>query len=123
MLQLQILPQALTVCKVEGLGGFALSGLFFIGSTDNELSLVCETECTPAHTLEREDGWRGFRVEGEMDFSLVGILAEISGILAESGVSLFAVSTYNTDYVLVKADKLDRALKALSGRGYAVEWE
>ena len=121
---IRVLPQALTVCKVEHISEIDLSRPFyFIGRTDDELSLVCETECTPAHTLEREDGWRGFRVEGEMDFSLVGILAEISGILAESGVSLFAVSTYNTDYILVKADKLDRALKALSERGYAVEWE
>ena len=76
MLKLQILPQALTVCKVEKLDGFDMSGLYFIGSTDAELSLVCETDRTPADTLAREDGWRALRVVGQLDFSLTGILSE-----------------------------------------------
>ena len=121
MLQLQILPQALTVCKVEGLGGFALSGLFFIGSTDNELSLVCETDRTPVNTTAREDGWRALRVAGTLDFSLTGILSKLATVLADAGVGIFAISTYDTDYILVKAENLDRAAAALNKAGYALQ--
>ena len=123
-MELKKLEYNLTVCKVASEMDYDLScPFYFIGRTDEEFSLVCRTEDTPANTLEREDGWKGFRIQGVLDFSLIGILSKISSILAEAGVGIFAVSTYNTDYILVKADKLDRALKALSGRGYAVEWE
>ena len=121
MLTLQILPQPLTVCRAERLDGFDLSsGLFFIGRTDEELSLVCETDRTPANTLAREDGWRAMRIVGTLDFSLTGILSGIATVLAVAGVGIFAVSTYNTDYVLVKRENLDRAVEALKGAGYGV---
>lgn len=120
-MELERLPQALTVCKLASLPEADLSGdIFFLGRTENEISLVCETENVPAHTLAREDGWRGFRVRGELEFSLVGILAKLSGILAEHGISIFAVSTYDTDYLLVKADQFRRAADALRSGGYAV---
>ena len=118
MLQLQILPQALTVCKVENLSGFDLSGLCFIGSTDEELSLVCETDRTPANTLAREDGWRALRIVGQLDFSLTGILSKIAAILADEQIGIFAVSTYDTDYILVKEENLERAAGALREKGY-----
>lgn len=111
----------LTVCKVASIKDLDLSrDFFFIGKTDDEISLVCLTEDTPANTLAREDGWKGFYVEGIMDFSLVGILSKISGILADNNISIFAVSTYNTDYVLVKACQFDTALSVLAEKGYAV---
>ena len=93
---------------------------FFIGKTDEELSLVCRTEDTPVNIVERDDGWRGFRIEGVLDFSLIGILSKISTILAENQIGIFAVSTYNTDYILVKAENFDRAMDALSAEGYEV---
>ena len=121
-MRIEVLPQALTVCKVGDIAQIDLSRpLFFIGKTDRELSLVCETRDTPARTLEREDGWRGFRVAGTLDFSLVGILSRLSGILAAEGIGIFAVSTYDTDYILVKRDNLDRALRALAVAGYEVD--
>lgn len=70
-----------------------------------------------------ELGWRGLRVAGALDFSLLGIIAGISAALAGAGVSVFVVSTYDTDYVLVKADRLEDAIAALRARGYAVEME
>ena len=94
MLQFQILPQNLTVCKVERLDGFAMSGLYFIGHTDSELSLVCETDKIPADTTAREDGWRALRVAGTLDFSLTGILSKIATVLADAKIGIFAVSTY-----------------------------
>ena len=121
MLNLQILPQPLTVCKVDGLEGFSMSGLYFIGSTDAELSLVCETDRTPADTLAREDGWRAFRVVGTLDFSLTGILSRIATVLADEKIGIFAVSTYDTDYILVKRENLDRAAGALKRAGYGIE--
>ena len=121
MLTLQILPQSLTVCRAERLDGFDLSsGLFFIGRTDEELSLVCRTACVPAETVAREDGWRAFRIEGMLDFSLVGILSKISAVLADNGIGIFAVSTYNTDYILVKAENFGRAMAALEAAGYEI---
>lgn len=120
MLTLQILPQLLTACKVESLAEFSMSGLYFIGGTDEELSLVCETNLVPANTIAREDGWRAFRVVGTLDFSLTGILSRIATVLADAQVGIFAVSTYNTDYILVKEENLDRAAEALKCAGYSV---
>ncbi len=72
-------------------------------------------------TAAREDGWRAFRIEGVLDFSLTGILSAISGILAENGIGIFAVSTYNTDYILVKAENLVKALDVLREAGYETD--
>ena len=120
-MNLMKLPQAFTVCQIPNTSEIDLSkGVVFFSRTDEELSLVCETEYVPQHTLAREDGWRGFRVCGVLDFSLVGILAQISGILAEQGISIFAVSTYNTDYIFTKVDVFDRAIETLADAGYAI---
>ena len=119
---IRVLPQALTVCKVDNLSEIDLScPLYFIGRTDEELSVVCETEHAPIKTIAREDGWRGFRIEGTLDFSLVGILSKLSGLLASAGIGLFAISTFNTDYILVKRENLEHALKLLSENGYDIE--
>jgi hypothetical protein len=121
-MKIQRLQQDLTVCKVESLEDVDLSAdLFFIGMTDEELSLVCETKDAPATTVEREDGWRGFRIEGALDFSLIGILSRISTVLAENGIGIFAVSTFNTDYILVKEEDFEKAARVLEGSGYVVE--
>ncbi len=118
-MMLKELPWELTVCKLPSAAGIDLAAdFFFIGKTDEEISLVCKTECTPGNTTAREDGWRGFRIEGVLDFSLTGILSGLSGILAENGIGIFAVSTYNTDYILVKAEQFDRAMEALKAAGY-----
>ncbi|MBR7187355.1 MAG: ACT domain-containing protein [Clostridia bacterium] len=120
-MELKILPQDLTVCKVAAVSDIDLDAEFyFLGRTDEELSLVCRTEDAPANTLAREDGWRGFRIQGTLDFSLIGILSRLTGILAEHRIGVFAVSTYNTDTILVKAENLDRALAALSVAGYRI---
>ncbi len=120
MMTLEILPWPLTVCKLLRLEDFDLSGLYFIGNTGAELSLVCETERAPARTLAREDGWRALRIAGTLDFSLTGILSGIASILAEEKIGIFAVSTYDTDYILVKRENLDRAVEALRREGYEV---
>lgn len=120
-MELKKLEHILSVCKVADLAEINLAAdFYFIGKTDEELSLVCRTEDAPEKTLQREDGWRGFRIQGVLDFSLIGILSKISGILAENKIGIFAVSTYNTDYILVKEDNYERALSVLASAGYTV---
>ena len=120
-MKLEKIGDRLTVCKVQDLSAIDMTaGFFFIGKTDEEISLVCKTEDTPAETVERDDGWKGFRIQGTLDFSLIGILSKLSGILAEHKIGIFAVSTYNTDYILVKEENFDRALNALSSEGYTI---
>jgi hypothetical protein len=121
MMELKKIDSALTVCKVSELSDINLAAdFFFIGKTDEELSLVCKTEDTPENTTERDDGWRGFRIQGVLDFSLIGILSKLSGILAEHKIGIFAVSTYNTDYILVKEENYERALTVLASEGYTI---
>ena len=120
-MELETLDCRLTVCKVREISDVRLdAGLFFIGKTDEELSLVCKTEDTPQNAVARDDGWRGFRIRGVLDFSLVGILAKLTGLLAKHQIGVFAVSTYNTDYILVKEDAYGRALSVLASEGYTV---
>lgn len=119
---LKVLDYNITICKVNNQSDIDLSKPFyFIGKTDEELSLVCRTEDTPGNTIERDDGWKGFRIQGILDFSLVGILSKISGILAENKIGIFAVSTYNTDYIFVKQDNFSRALQVLEAEGYIID--
>ena len=121
LMELKKIDHKLTVCKVADVSDIDMSAdFYFIGKTDEELSLVCRTEDTPARTTARDDGWRGFRIQGVLDFSLIGILSKLSGILAENKIGIFAVSTYNTDYILVKEENFDRALNILAAEGYTV---
>lgn len=122
---LEALPQEFSILKVADPCRIDLSLPFcFVGKTDSELSLVCPTEHAPEKALAREDGFRAFRVGESMPFSLIGILSRITGILAGRSISVFAVSTFDTDYVLVKAARFTEALCALEADGYAVrEWE
>ena len=119
--ELKKIPYKLTVCKVADISAVDINAdFYFIGKTDEELSLVCRTEDTPPITTERDDGWRGFRIQGVLDFSLIGILARMSYILAENKIGIFAVSTYNTDYILVKEENFELALNVLEAEGYSV---
>lgn len=91
---------------------------FFLAKTDDEISLVCKTEDVPNKCTEREDGWKGFYINGVLEFSMVGILAKLSTLLADNGISIFAVSTYNTDYILVKSGHWKKTVNVLEKAGY-----
>ena len=118
-MELKKIGYDLTVCKVREIKDIALDDdFYFIGRTDEELSLVCKTESTPAQTTERDDGWRGFRIQGVLDFSLIGILARITKVLAAQEIGVFAISTFNTDYILTKEENFDQAITALKNAGY-----
>lgn len=82
----------LSVCKVENYSEVDLSQEYcFIGKTDEENSLVCLTENVPKNVAVRDDGWKAFRVQGTLDFSLIGILSRISAILADNKIGIFAI--------------------------------
>ena len=118
-MKLKRMTAELSVCKLADISRVDFSReLCFLGKTDEEISLVCETEAVPEGVLVRDDGWRALRICGVLDFSLIGILAGISAVLAQAGVGIFAVSTYNTDYILFKEENLPRALAALEAAGY-----
>lgn len=120
-MELKKIEHDLTVCKLKLDQEIDLTKEFyFVGKTEEELSLVCITKDVPDNTQEREDGWKAFRIQGVLDFSLIGILSKISTLLAESGIGIFAVSTYNTDYILVKEENFAKALNVLSGNGYTI---
>ena len=121
-IELEVMGWELSLCRLDRLPDASVLQRrpCFLGLTDKEVSLVCETCAAPRDAVERDDGWRAFRVSGTLDLSLVGVLRGIADVLADIGVPVFVVSTYDTDYVLVREGSLDRALDALSAAGYAV---
>ncbi|WP_029319906.1 ACT domain-containing protein [Butyrivibrio sp. AE3004] len=120
-MELKKIDSDFSVCKVENLEQTDLSRDFmFVSKTDEEISVVCRTCDVPGNTTERSDGFRAFRIEGKLDFTLIGILAKISSALAKNNIGVFAISTYNTDYILVKNSDFDKALEVLEEKGYRI---
>lgn len=123
ILTMKLLGESFAVCRLEAnepIPVWAGSGSFFsITRTAEELSVVCPQENVPAG-VKCEIGWKALKVEGPLDFSLIGILSSISTVLAESGISIFAISTYDTDYILVKDEKISEAMDVLSAKGYNI---
>lgn len=118
---LTLLPDRFAVCQLSDARGADLRRPFtFLSITDEEFSLVCPEQNVPVSALKAEAGWRAFRVCGTLDFSLTGILAGMASVLKDAGISLFALSTYNTDYVLVKDSALKAAVAALEAGGYRI---
>jgi hypothetical protein len=116
-LTLSLLPETLAVARLPA--GAAPPGwidwtdpFVTVSRTRDELSVVCPEARLPAD-VQAERGWRGFKVEGPLDFALTGILARLAAPLAEAGISIFAISTYDTDYLLVRSGDLDAATAVL----------
>ena len=119
MIELQFLDLDISVCRLHATSAappWAVDSRFLsITRTSDELSLVCETSCLPEErSFPAETGWTAMRVVGTLDFSLTGVLASITVPLAEAAVSIFAISTFDTDYLLIRTTDKDRARKALS---------
>ena len=105
--------QEFSVCQVEDYSFVDLDSEYsFIGKTDEEKSLVCITSEIPPNVIQRDDGWKALRIQGVLEFSLIGILSKIAAILA--------VSTYNTDYLLTKKENYEKVIKALKNAGYKI---
>ncbi len=123
-LKLSVLPEPLTICHLDAASPtptWATSGAFYsITRTPDELSIVCPTAALAPGVIA-ESEWRAFKIAGPLDFSLVGVLASIAAPLAEAQVSIFSISTYDTDYVLVRAADTERAVDALTSSGHHVD--
>ena len=118
-MEIKKIDEEFSVCQVEDYTYVNLDSEYcFIGKTDEEM--VCPVSEVPANAIKRDDGWRAFRIQGVLDFSLIGILAKIASVLADNGISIFAVSTYNTDYVMVKKENFQDALEVLAAAGYEI---
>ena len=103
-----------SVCKIRDTTDVDFTRDFvFLSKTDEEVSLVCPSSCVPPDAVAVEAGWRAFRIDGILDFGLVGVLADITGALARAGISVFVISTYNTDYVFIKSHDFDKGLAFL----------
>lgn len=122
-LRLSVLEDHFAVCRLESDSEVpdwtSENGFFSITRTPDELSVVCPEQNVP-DGAKFEGGWRAFRIEGPLDFSLVGVLASIAGPLADAGISVFTISTYDTDYVLVNEDQLGSAIVALRDNGHEI---
>ena len=120
-MQIKRMGESFSIFKVEDYSDTDLTSEFvFVGKTDEENSLVCLTEAVPRNVTDRDDGWRAMRIQGVLDFSLVGILSGISAVLAAKRIGIFAILTFNTDYVLVREADFEAALAALAGAGHQV---
>jgi hypothetical protein len=122
---LHLTVDRLALCRLapnDEIPRWALSGGGFasVTRTPDELSLVCAESAVP-QGIQCESGWRVFKIEGPLDFALTGILASVAQPLAEAGVSIFTISTYDTDYVMVKEQDLENALLALAAAGHRVK--
>lgn len=118
-MRLEILNNRWAVCKLPETENIPLDETFlFVGKTDREISLVCDEWSVPRDVIACEKGWRCFRVDGQMDFSVTGVIAGIAGHLARHEIPLFVISTYDTDYILVKEACFPRAVHVLGSAGY-----
>ncbi|MFA9379769.1 MAG: ACT domain-containing protein [Acetanaerobacterium sp.] len=118
-MKLNILPQTFVMCKLKDLSAVNIDDPFLVfAKTDKELSLICLADRAPKNCLKIESGFRAFRVCGAMDFALVGILAELSAVLAREKISIVAFSTFDTDYILVREALLERTVAALTAAGH-----
>jgi hypothetical protein len=123
ILTMKLLKEKCGVCrldKTELIPEWSKNSDFFsITRTSDELSVVCSEDNIP-NDIKCEKDWRVLKIEGPLDFSLIGILASISTILAQKGISIFAISTYDTDYILVKNKDIDSAIDSLINERYEV---
>ncbi|MDD7795143.1 ACT domain-containing protein [Clostridium sp. 'White wine YQ'] len=123
-LKLKLLEMFYGVCRLDckdEIPKWALqSDVYSITKTHEELSIVCNEEYIPEE-IKCEKKWRILKVQGPLDFSLIGILSNLSSVLAQHKISIFAISTYDTDYVLVKENKIGEAIEALKAIGCEIE--
>lgn len=122
-LSLSVLEHSLAVCRLDPraeIPDWATGAPFFsVTRASEELSIICPEERVPAG-ITHERGWRAFKLEGPFEFGLVGVLASVAVPLAEGEISILAIATYDTDYVLVAETQLDLAMSALRERGHEV---
>ena len=120
-MKLKKLNRHISICKMESVDNVDLTrDFYFLGKTSRDITLVCNTSEAPENVLERSDGWSAFVIDEEMDLTMVGVMSELSGVLAKNHIGMFAASSYTTDYVLVKTIHFEEAMFALAQAGYEI---
>ena len=123
-MHLDVMPGTFAVCLLheppDTTASPNVAAPVFIAVTGSEICLVCPSRTIPQDAIAVEDDWAMLRVAGPLDFSLVGIIAQLTGVLARAGVPVFVTSTFLTDYLLIKANRLSEAIAALEADGHTV---
>lgn len=118
-MKLTLLEPSFSVIQVKNIDPSMLKIVpLFFAQTSEELSLVLPTTNVPSEAINREDGWKAIKIIGVLDFSMIGIIARISSLLAEESISIFALSTFNTDYILIKEHQVEQARTVLTDNDY-----
>jgi uncharacterized protein len=121
-LTMRVLPGSLAVCRLEADGPLpawvfhAEARFFSVMRTPEETSVVCPEDDVPPSVERADRGWRALRVDGPLPLTMTGVIARLTAPLATAGIPVFALSTYDTDYLLIKAEHLERAVALLRTR-------
>lgn len=122
-LTLKLLKDKYSVCRLnknDEIPKWIFQEEFFsITKTDEELSVVCLQDKIKEN-IKCEKDWRILKIEGPLDFSLIGILSKISTLMANNDISIFAISTYDTDYILIKEESINKAIEVLENNNYNI---
>jgi len=121
-LTLVVLPECYAICRLAADApwpAWAIGNFVSVTRTADELSVVCPQKAVPPET-RCESGWRCLRVAGTLDFATVGIVASLTTPLAEAGISVFVLSTYDSDYLMVREQVFERACQVLRSRGHVI---
>lgn len=120
-MQLQQLNRDFSVCKISSVKNIDITNTFtFMSITDDEISLVCETSYVPDNTIDVEHGWKALKISGILDFGMIGVISKIATLLAQQKISLFVISTFNTDYILLKSENYSKAIDVLCLNDYTI---
>jgi hypothetical protein len=118
---LKKLDEDFSICKLQDTHNIDFNQDFmFFSKTDEEVSLVCPSGIVPSNAVTVESGWKAFRIDGVLDLNMVGVAASITGILAKAEISVFIISTYNTDYFFVKAADFSKSVSLLENSDYEI---
>jgi hypothetical protein len=119
-MRLTVLPEAVAVCRLApdaGVPAWARGAFLSVTRTADELSVVCDDAAVPAD-VQAERGWRVLKLEGPIPFEMTGVASALLAPLAAARISVFLISTYDTDYLLLRAETFSRAADVLRGAGY-----
>jgi len=122
--EIKILPDSYTILRFDpesSIPDFALNSPFYsVTKTGDELSVVCREQELVKGNYRSSTCWKILELEGPLDFSIVGLISDLTGVLKKSGVATFVISSYDTDFILIKKNMLERATEGLKAAGYKV---
>ena len=120
-IEIRKLDGEFSICKIDNVEQVDFSREFvFLSKTDDEISLVCESDYIPSYVISSETAWRGLKIFGKLNFDMIGVIAKITNILAKAEISVFVVSTYDTDYFFISDENFNAGVRTLADNGYVI---